>query len=349
MKTVRVEASVSYDVIIGQGLISRIGEIVKEQLGLCKICIITDDTVDALYGEKTVKSFTEFGYDVEKIVIPHGEQSKNATNLFDIVNKLAEMRFTRKDMLVALGGGVVGDLTGFCAATYMRGIRFVQVPTTLLAAVDSSVGGKTAVDLPAGKNLFGAFWQPSLVICDTDTLDTLSKEIYADGTAEIIKYGMICDCQLFETVSKGAWDREKVISRCVELKRDVVNRDEFENGLRQILNYGHTFGHAVETLSNFNLTHGTCVAIGMCMICRALVKKGEMDNSVYEKLKNSLKNNNLPTEYECDTNELFEIVGGDKKRAGNAINLIVVKNIGEAEIIKMELDEIKRLIEIGMN
>ncbi len=348
MKIVEINTSNPYDVLIGQNILKNAGALVKEKVGFSRICIITDDTVDSFYGNKTVESFEKAGFEVEKIVIPHGEQSKSCEILFNIVNTLAKMRFTRSDMLVALGGGVVGDLTGFCAATYMRGIRFIQIPTTLLAAVDSSVGGKTAVDLPAGKNLFGAFWQPSLVICDTDTLDTLTDETYADGTAEIIKYGMIYDRDLFDKVKSGKWDRVEVISRCVEIKRDVVNEDEFEKGLRQILNYGHTFGHGVEALSDFTITHGSCVAIGMCMVTRALVKKDEINASVYKELEKSLKANKLPVSCTFDAESIFQMVTADKKRSGNTINLIVVKEIGKYEIQKVELDKIKELISLGL-
>lgn len=348
MKTVRINASREYDVIIGQNILEKAGCLVKEKVGFSKVCIITDDTVDALYGQKTVVSFENSGFTVDKIVIPHGEQSKNAQNLLDIVNTLAEKRFTRSDMLVALGGGVVGDLTGFCAATYMRGIRFIQIPTTLLAAVDSSVGGKTAVDLPAGKNLFGAFWQPSLVICDTDTLDTLSDEIYADGTAEIIKYGMIYDRELFDKVKNGNWNRLEVIARCVEIKRDVVNKDEFESGLRQILNYGHTFGHGVEALSNYSITHGSCVAIGMCIVTKGLVAKGLVKNEILDELTFALKANKLPIECSFDVDSVYKKVTADKKRNGDSINLIIVKEIGKSLIVKMELDKIKELITLGI-
>ena len=334
--------------MIGSNILDEAGRLVKDKVGFSKICIITDDTVDSLYGKRTEDSFEREGFSVEKIVIPHGEKSKNAQNLFNIVNNLAEKKFTRSDMLVALGGGVVGDLTGFCAATYMRGIKFIQIPTTLLAAVDSSVGGKTAVDLPAGKNLFGAFWQPSLVICDTCTLDTLSEEIYADGTAEIIKYGMIYDRELFDKVKSGKWDRIEIISRCVEIKRDIVNTDEFEGGIRQILNYGHTFGHSVEALSNYSLTHGSCVAIGMCIITKALVSEGVINGDVYKELINALKSNKLPTQCCYDFESVFEKVTSDKKRKGDSVNLVVVKEIGKSEIVKMELDKIKELIKIGI-
>lgn len=348
MKTVNVNASKKYEVIIGNDLIENAGKLIKEKVGFSKICIVTDDTVDSLYGNKTVKALENEGFSVKKYVIPHGEQSKNADNLFKIVSFLAEENFTRNDVLVALGGGVVGDLTGFCAATYMRGIRFVQMPTTLLAAVDSSVGGKTAVDLPQGKNLFGAFWQPSLVICDTDTLDTLSEEIFADGTAEIIKYGMIFDKELFDTVKSGMWNREEVIAKCVEIKRDIVNVDEFENGIRQILNFGHTFGHGIEALSDFQLSHGHCVAIGMAMITYALLEKGEIAKETYNGLIEALNKNNIPVSCDFDYESIYNKVMLDKKSYSGGIKLITVREIGKAQIEETDLLTVKELLKTGV-
>lgn len=348
MKSVKVNTSKEYEIIIGQDLLKNAGKLVKDKVGFSKVLIITDDVVDELYGKITVDSFKREGFTVEKYVIAHGEQSKNAQNLVSIVSFLAEKQYTRSDIIIALGGGVVGDISGFCAATYMRGVRFVQVPTTLLAAVDSSVGGKTAVDLPQGKNLFGAFWQPSLVICDTNTLDTLSEKIYSDGVAEIIKYGMIYDKNLFDTVKSGVWDREEIIARCVEIKRNVVNCDEYENGVRQILNFGHTFGHGIETLSNFNLTHGACVAIGMTVLTYALLCSGEVDNELYSELIDALKKNNLPCSTEFDGEDIYNKVISDKKRNGDFINLIVVKEIGKAEIAKTDLETVKKLLNSGV-
>lgn len=349
MKTVTVNASIKYDVLIDSGLLENAGKLVKERFGLKKICIITDDIVDGLYGDKTVESFKNQGFFTEKFVIINGEQSKNTDNLIEIVRFLAKNHFTRDDMLVALGGGVVGDLCGFCAATYMRGIPFIQIPTTLLAAVDSSVGGKTAVDLPEGKNLFGAFWQPSLVICDTDTLKTLSKEIYSDGCAEVIKYGMIYDRDLFDTVKNGIFNNAEVIARCIEIKRDIVMHDEFDKGLRQILNFGHTIGHGIEAISNFFVSHGSGVAIGMAIVTNALKKMNEIDESVYEELINALNKNNLPVKYSCSPDELFEFVIGDKKRTGDFINVILIEQIGKSQIKKIELDKVKEIIRIGIN
>lgn len=348
MIKIEVDASKKYNILIGENLICDAGVLVKENVGLSKICIITDDIVDSYYGEKTVKSFKDAGFAVEKFVIPNGEKSKNTENLIAIISFLAEKRFNRSDMIVALGGGVVGDLAGFCAATYMRGIRFIQMPTTLLAAVDSSVGGKTAVDLPQGKNLFGAFWQPSLVICDTSTLETLSEEIYADGVAEIIKYGMICDEALFDIVKTGTWDKNEVIAKCVQIKRDVVNEDEFENGIRQILNFGHTFGHAVETLSEFKLTHGHAVAVGMAMITYALLQNGDIDKKIYNELIVALKNNNLPISCDLDADSIYEKVTMDKKSNSGGINLITVREIGKANIEKTDLEKIKEMIKSGV-
>ena len=343
MKTVKVNASKQYDILIGEGLLDSIGAELRSRFGDAKLCIVTDDIVDALYRQRVYDSLTKEGYSVECIVIPNGEKSKNAHNLFDIINKLALMRFTRNDMLIALGGGVVGDLCGFCAATYMRGIRYVQVPTTLLAAVDSSVGGKTAVDIPAGKNLFGAFWQPALVVCDTLTLNTLSPKIYADGTAEIIKYGMICDRELFDQVAGGTWSREDVIARCVEIKRDVVNKDEFEGGVRKILNFGHTFGHSVESISNFTVTHGSAVAIGMRIVCAAL-----SSDEVLHKLTDALKNNNLPINCPYDAKDIYTHALSDKKSTGKGIEIIAVKEIGTFEIIDAPYSSIEEIVRSGV-
>lgn len=348
MKQIHVSALRPYDIFIQGGLLACAGEMCRERFGLCRLCLLTDDVVDALYGKQVKQSFEAAGYLVEKIVLPHGEETKSTENLLNIVNFLAQQRFTRSDMLVALGGGVIGDLCGFCAATYMRGIRFIQLPTTLLAAVDSSVGGKTAVNLPAGKNLFGAFWQPSLVLCDTDVLQTLSEKIFADGAAEIIKYGMIWDAALFEALRKSNWNREEVIARCVEIKRDVVDKDEFDNGLRQILNFGHTVGHAVESLSRFTISHGSAVAIGMVIVTRALCRQGLASDVVLEQLLEVLRVNHLPVCCTFDAEDLFEKAAGDKKRQGDTVSVIAVKEIGRAEIMPFHIMQLKEFIRLGM-
>ena len=265
MNAVQVKASREYDVLIGAGLLDRCGELIAAVHKPCTAAIITDDTVNALYGERVEASLAAAGYKVVRFVFPHGEENKNLMTFAAAQNFLAENRLSRSDLVVALGGGVVGDLAGFVAATYLRGIRFVQLPTTLLAAVDSSVGGKTAVDLPAGKNLCGCFSQPSLVLCDYETLSTLPEETFAEGCAEVVKYGVLADEGFFSALEeKGVkGEEEAVITRCVSIKRDVVCADEFDNGERQKLNLGHTVGHAIEQNSNFSVSHGAAVAMGM--------------------------------------------------------------------------------------
>ena len=260
------------------------------------------------------------------------------------MNFLAENKVTRTDLIVALGGGVVGDLAGFAAATYLRGIRFIQIPTTLLAAVDSSVGGKTAIDLPAGKNLMGAFSQPSLVLCDTNTLQSLPDEIFKDGCAEVIKYGILYDPELFAHLERYglAFDLQKVITRCIELKRNVVMEDEFDTGNRMKLNLGHTIGHGVEAKSNFSLSHGKSVAIGIAIVSRA------SRCSDTDRILNVLDQFGLPTGTAYSSEEIYTYTLSDKKRSGNTINLIIPEKIGQCRIVPTSVDSLKSFIEAGL-
>ena len=243
---------------------------------------------------------------------------KNAETFLALLNHLAAMEVTRSDLIVALGGGVVGDLAGFAASCYLRGIRYVQVPTTLLAAVDSSVGGKTAIDLEAGKNLVGAFWQPSLVLCDVDVLNTLSSDIFRDGCAEVIKYAVLYDPALFDELMRTGmdFDRVAVITRCVEWKRDVVADDEFDTGSRMKLNLGHTIGHGVEAKSEFTISHGQGVAIGMAIVIRAAVKFGMCDLYTCDKVLHILKRFQLPTHAPYNSEQIYNYTLSDKKRTG---------------------------------
>ena len=247
-------------------------------------------------------------------------------------------------MIVALGGGVVGDLAGFAAASYLRGIRFIQVPTTLLAAVDSSVGGKTAIDLPAGKNLAGAFCQPSLVLCDTDTLNSLPLDIFRDGCAEVIKYGVLYDPKLFAHLEeKGlSFDREAVITRCVELKRDVVMEDEFDTGARMKLNLGHTVGHGVEAKSHFAISHGKAVAIGMAIVSRASACADT------PRIVALLEQFGLPTRTDYSADDLFSYTLSDKKRSGGTVNLIIPRAIGDCAIVPTKVESLKSFIQAGL-
>ena len=349
MKTVRVSASSAYDIVIGNGLLERLGEYVKNAVGDCRLCIVTDDIVDALYASKAGSALLGEGYSFEKFVIPNGEASKNTANLIALLEFLAQKRFTRKDCIIALGGGVVGDLAGFAAGVYLRGIRFVQVPTTLLAAVDSSVGGKTAVDLVAGKNLAGVFHQPSLVLCDTATLDTLDEKIFADGCAEVIKYAIINDKPMFERLRGGIRkDIEQVIADCVTHKAEIVALDEFDRGCRQLLNLGHTIGHAIELCSNLEISHGSAVAIGIVVVTKMACKLGICPLDDLTQIKDILEASGLPTRCDFGAEELASVATADKKRSGDTITIIVPYGIGCCKPLTIPVDELALYIEKGL-
>lgn len=350
MKTVQVTASRSYPIHIGSGLLSSLGEEVKNLGKVQKICIVSEDTVYPLWGTAAMDSLTAAGFSVVTFLFPAGESSKNGNTYLSLLNFLAQNGLTRSDLIVALGGGVVGDLAGFAAASFLRGIRFIQVPTTLLAAVDSSVGGKTAIDLPAGKNLAGAFYQPSLVLCDTDTLNTLPDDIFQDGCAEVIKYGILYDESLFEHLEeKGfAFDREMVITRCVELKRDVVAQDEFDTGARMKLNLGHTIGHGVESKSNFTISHGKAVAIGTAIISRSAANMDLCSESCCARVLSLLRAFQLPTKTNYSAAELCHYALSDKKRSGGTIHLIVPRSIGQCDILPTPVSHLEKLIQAGL-
>ena len=349
MKTVHIDASRSYDVRIGRGLLDDCGRQIAERVRCASAAVVTDDTVYALYGERVCASLEAAGVRTVCYVFPHGEKSKNLLEYAKILNFLAENRVTRADALIALGGGVTGDLGGFAAATYLRGIPFVQLPTTLLAAVDSSVGGKTAVDLPAGKNLAGAFYQPELVLCDLDTLDSLPREIFLDGCAEVIKYAVLGSRELFALLAdipsgKGL---EEVTARCVEMKRDFVQSDELDRGARQMLNLGHTFGHAVEASSRFTLSHGKSVAIGMAMILRAACRRGLCSAETCDAVIALLQRYGLPTECPYPADMLLGALSADKKIFGTRLNLVVPTDIGACRLLPVGVDELSGWLRDG--
>lgn len=350
MKTVTVSASKSYNVLIGSGLLSSLGSYISNIKAPGKAAIISDSNVWPVYGLAAEASLQEAGFETVHYHFPAGESSKSAQTYLNILNFLAENQLTRTDTIIALGGGVVGDITGFVAATYLRGISYIQVPTTLLAMVDSSVGGKTAIDLPAGKNLVGAFYQPGLVLCDTDVLHSLPEDIFRDGCAEVIKYGILYDSDLFiHLKEKGLqFDRETVIARCVELKRDVVAEDEFDNGARQMLNLGHTFGHAVEKESCFSITHGQAVAIGIAMISRAAFKRCLCNLNTVTEIQAVLNSFGLPVNTNYPSDQLAISAMSDKKRSGGTVNLIVPKEIGNCTILTTSVTELQSFIEEGL-
>ena len=344
MNTVTVRASKAYDILIGSGLLATLGEEAKKLGKAKKVCVVSETTVWPLYGKTVSESLESAGFSVVSYVFPAGEESKNGTVYLDLLNFLAENQLTRSDLIVALGGGVVGDLAGFAAASFLRGIRFIQVPTTLLAAVDSSVGGKTAIDLPAGKNLAGAFCQPSLVLCDTDTLHSLPEDIFRDGGAVVIKYGILYDSALFAHLEeKGLnFDREAVITRCVELKRDVVMEDEFDTGARMKLNLGHTVGHGVEAKSHFSISHGKAVAIGMAIVSRA------SNCPDTPRILHILGEFGLPTDTEYSADDLYTYTLSDKKRSGGTVNLIIPRAIGDCAIVPTDVNSLKSFIQAGL-
>lgn len=344
MRIVSVNASKRYDIKIGTGLLKTIGSEVQSLGRVQTVCVVSETTVFPLYGQSIVSSLENAGFSVLTFIFPAGEESKNGSVFLELVNFLAENKLTRSDLIVALGGGVVGDLAGFAAASFLRGIRFVQIPTTLLAAVDSSVGGKTAIDLPAGKNLCGAFCQPSLVLCDTDTLNSLPEDVFRAGCAEVIKYGILYDPDLFSHLEKEglSFDREMVITRCVELKRDVVMEDEYDTGARMKLNLGHTIGHGVEARSNFSLSHGFAVAIGIAIICRA---SGCIDTP---RILSVLETFGLPITTDYPIEEIYHYTLSDKKRSGSTVKLIVPNAIGSCSIVPTPVENLKSFIQAGL-
>lgn len=357
MKTVRINASRTYDVLIEAGLLGKAGTYLRGLLspsGTRRLVIVTDDRVSALWGDRCEDSLREAGFLTERFVFPHGEASKNMHTLSDLLEFLARIPLTRTDALVALGGGVTGDLTGFAAAVYLRGIPYIQIPTTLLAAVDSSVGGKTAVDLAAGKNLAGCFWQPSLVLCDTDTLSTLPPETFSDGCAEVIKYGMISDPALLELLEQTElnFPREDVIAACVADKRDAVEADETDRGVRRLLNFGHTAGHAIELQSEFSVSHGQAVAMGMALVTRAAAKEGICPDTLPTRLERLLARFGLPTD--CPTGEQYSperlvvAAAADKKRTGDEVALILPTVLGSCGIFPRPADALAEFFAKGM-
>lgn len=341
-RIINVAASRSYDIYIGDNILPQIGEFIAPLVGKCRVALLTDSNVDALYGNNIVGYLQSAGYDVCKYVIPAGEASKCADNLLAFLNFMAMQQLTRSDAVIAFGGGVVGDLGGLSASLYLRGVKYIQVPTTLLAAVDSSVGGKTAIDIPAGKNLVGSFYQPSLVCCDTTLMDTLPANIYRDGCAEVVKYGVILDKELYVTLHKVPFERGSVVARCVEIKRDVVQQDEFDNGLRGLLNFGHTFGHAIEKLSNFGVSHGEAVAKGMVIAAKIAPLCGFCD--MVDELSSLLQKYGFDLSCNYTADEMYASILSDKKRRGGNISIVLPCEVGQCILHTIAVEDLKELL-----
>ena len=348
MKKVAVHTpSADYDVLIGPGLLKDLGEKVRSKISAKRCVLVSGENVFPIYGELALQSLKKAELEAEFIVFPSGENTKSLARYEELLNYLTAKKLTRSDCLVALGGGVTGDLTGFAAATYQRGISYIQVPTTLLAAVDSSVGGKTAVNLPAAKNQVGAFYQPALVLCDTDTLDTLPEREMCSGYAEVIKYAVLGDADLFDSLQQRNCSLEDVIEICVRMKADIVEEDERDLGRRRLLNLGHTFGHAVESNSNYKLLHGEAVAIGMAMIANAAVKKGYLDPESRDTIIELLNDYKLPKESVFKAEKLYETLLLDKKISSGKLHLVVPRAIGWCETVAVSPEELKTWLEAG--
>lgn len=345
MKKIQVRASAPYEVLIGQGLLNNCGEIIADTVKSRYAAIITDDIVDRLYADTVTSSLEKAGFRTVKYVFKNGEASKCSENLNNIYAFLTENNITRSDCLIALGGGVTGDITGFASATYLRGLSYIQIPTTLLAQIDSSVGGKTAINLPCGKNLVGAFKQPEVVICDPLTLQTLSEEIVSDGMAEAIKYGMIRSRELFDIIaSRSISDYfdviDDIIYRCVSIKADVVANDEFDKGERMLLNFGHTIGHAIESYFHYTgYTHGSAVAAGMSAITQQAYRHGICSEETVKELDSVISSYKLPLRTEASMDELLPLCCNDKKCESTNINAIICSDIGTSEIRKMPFSD----------
>lgn len=341
MKTLSVSTEKPYRVHIGAGLLRRCGEELRAVSAAKIAAIVSDDTVWCLYGTTVAASLRKAGFAVTHVTFPAGEENKTLATWGGLLRTLAESRLTRSDLVVALGGGVTGDMAGFAAATYLRGIACAQLPTTLLAAVDSSVGGKTGVDLPEGKNLVGCFHQPVAVLCDTDALSTLPAPQYRAGMAEVIKYGLLGDEAFFDALMQpDALSREELIARCVAMKRGIVERDEREGGLRRLLNLGHTVGHAVERCSRFSVSHGDAVAMGMAAVTRAAVKRDLCAAETLPRLLALLERHELPTQLPYGAAELATAALSDKKMCGDTLRLIVPERVGRCRELPVPAAEL---------
>lgn len=351
MKTLRVNLpGREYDIYIGSGILKDSARLINQALPLkedIKIAVVTDSNVGPLYAEVLKDALA--GYEIKVITVSAGEASKSLQCLERVYDELLEFGITRTDLIIALGGGVVGDLTGFAAATLLRGVPFVQIPTTLLAQVDSSVGGKTAVNLSRGKNLVGAFYQPRAVIIDIECLKTLPRETLSDGMAEVIKYGAIADRELFDKLKNIDTSKNfdelfakisEIVYTCCDIKRRIVESDERDVGERMLLNFGHTYGHAIEKHYNFSTyTHGMAVAAGMIMACRKGEEVGITPKGTAEEILKVVEKYGLPTNADINDDELREAVSVDKKGDGDSINLVLLKVVGEAVAVKIKKSE----------
>lgn len=334
----------TYPILIRKGIMEDIGYEIKKYYYNKKITIVTDYNVENLYGEGFVQNLSSYGYEVHTISIRPGENSKSIETLTQLYNQLLDNGMTRRDLIIAFGGGVIGDLAGFAASTFLRGINYIQIPTSLLAQIDSSIGGKVAVNLPRGKNLVGSFYHPEAVIIDSNMLKTLPQRYLYDGMGEVIKYACIKDKELFKKLSIINNEAElfsnidEIIYRCCNIKREVVEKDEKEAGKRMLLNFGHTIGHAIEKVFNYEkYTHGEAVSMGMYVITQKSESLGITKAGTAKLIKELLIKFNLPYQIpKIRTEKLLEAIELDKKNESDFINLVLLNEIGDSFIKKID-------------
>lgn len=344
----------SYQVTVGSGVLGRLGRLARAACGGQRACVVSDSNVAPLYAEAALGSLRAAGYEAGLLTFPAGEASKNVRTLSALLEGIAGLGLTRDDVVVALGGGVTGDMAGLAAALYLRGCQVVQVPTSLLAMVDSSVGGKTAIDLEAGKNLAGAFLQPSLVLADVDCLKSLSAGLLRDSCGEVVKHAVLDGPQMLRDLTEHPANESlkpgrmtALVARNVRIKRDVVADDERERGLRQTLNLGHTIGHAIEAASGFALGHGSSVAAGLCCMARACERKGWSEQGLAALVEGAVRAHGLPTGTDVPTDDLMRFAAHDKKRHADSVNVVVPLAPGKVEVRAVGLDGLRELIELG--
>ncbi len=351
MRTVDVKTGMPYQVRIERGLIDRAGGELLGVLGKpCKTAILTDSTVGELYGGRVEAALRAAGFETCRYAIAPGEAHKTLADWQGMLEFMAAQRLTRSDCVVALGGGIPGDMAGFAAACYLRGVKFIQIPTTLLAMVDSSVGGKTGVNLSSGKNQLGAFYQPRLVLCDPDVLVTLPADTLADGVSESIKYGVLGEDEVFGWFENGDWMQhtEELIQRCIQAKAAVVEEDERDTGSRQFLNLGHTLGHAIEKNSDYSITHGHAVSIGMVLAAKLSNQLGLCPRQDVERLIRTLERNRLPVRTVYTAAQLTDAALSDKKRTGGTLTLVLPEKIGRCRLHPVDVTALEELISLSL-
>ena len=349
MKKVVVKSSKKYEILIDRDILSKIYGYINPILKGNHIYIITDDIVDRLYGSVLTSQLKNENIIVYKYIIPNGEKSKNSDNYIAILNDMAVKGISRTDSVIAFGGGVPGDLAGFVAATYQRGISLIQIPTTLLAAVDSSVGGKTAIDLKQGKNLAGAFYQPDMVICDLSLMNTLPDDVFKDGCAEVIKYGILAGNPIFDQLKNPIKKNiESIVYRCIKIKRDIVQKDEKDKNIRQLLNLGHTIAHAIELLSGYTVSHGEAVAKGLLLIAKISYTQGFCSKAVLDRITDILDVYGFDTDPIYKEKDIASAIIMDKKRNNEYINLILIEDIGKCVIKKTSMSDLNNMIQKAM-